>query len=237
VNMSKKVLFIIIVVLLVVVIASFLPFLIYFKNQSFSKSINDWADAATWFSLFISIITTCFLGYLSWRIHEKENDTQNKSLGLLRSIEKPVLAFYCEKDQRPDNIDRWFLKNIGKGPALNISICHFSLEFREWSKELVDCYSMGTEEEPLELVWVADIKCFAVLAFYQDTISTDFYCSLGINDQTFPINIKEDFTYQFDKQEILNKEILERILSQKHIRKMQAIENNKRPPIYKTGFI
>lgn len=227
--MTRKQAAIVITGILLILCCSFIPFIKFFINQPFSKSLSDWADAATWFSLFISIITTCFLGYLSWHIHKNENDTQQKSIDLLRSIEKPVLVFYCEKDDRPDNIDRWFFKNIGKGPALNVSICHFLLESKEWSKELVDCYSMGTAEKPLELIWLADIRCAAILAFYQDSISQEYYCSMGMKDQTIIINLNKEFSYDCDKFEILNKEIATQILSQDHLRKFQAIENTQKP--------
>lgn len=180
--MDKKVKVLVRVAIFLIVVISIVPFMFVFKGQSFSNKLNDWADAATWFSLFVALITNAILFYISWNIHENETKRDKQNQNILINLEKPTLIFYSEKGD--NDIDKWFVKNIGRGPALNLAITHYPINGSQWVYFLIDCYSLGTQGETLQLKWLNKTMVNKLVVFYDDNLSETGHISVGYSDKT-----------------------------------------------------
>ena len=215
----------IIAAIVVLIIISILPFVIIFYRQPLSNNIQDWANAGSWFSLFISAITTIILIYLTWKIHKNEQKRETENRDLIEKLENPIVVFFSKPANDLDDIDKWFIKNIGKGPALNISITHFPLNGSDWVDTIIDCYSLGTQESPLQLMWLNKTKVNRLLVFYNDNMSNKIHASIAFGDKTQIIDFERlNNIYDDESNEIISKENLLLLLKSKHKRMKLAIE-------------
>lgn len=216
----------IIAAIVILIIISILPFAIIFYKQSFSNNIQDWANAGSWFSLFVSVTTTIILLNLTWQIHKNEEKRETENRELIEKLENPIIVFFSEPANDLQDIDKWFIKNIGKGPALNINITHYPLNGSDWIDTIIDCYSLGTQDDPLQLEWLNKTKVNRLLVFYNDNMSNKIHASIAFGDKTQIINDIEAFNsiYDDESNEIISKEKLLLLLNTKHKRKKQAIE-------------
>lgn len=219
----------------VILIISIAPFLLFFKGQSFSSKLNDWADAATWFSLFVGLITTTILVYLTWRIHENENKRDKQNQDILVNLEKPTLIFYSEKGDK--DIDKWYVKNIGRGPALNLAITHYPLDGTQWVYFLIDCYSLGTQDEPLQLKWLNKTRVSKLVVFYDDNLSDTKHISIGYSDKTEIRNTKEfKIVKDYSDNVILDTDSLS-VIQQKSVHKRMRVAINETYPPGQHNFV
>lgn len=211
-----------------IIIFAIIPFSTIFFKQPFSTKLSDWADAATWFSLFVTIITTVFLGYISWSIHENEKKRDQDMKLLLTSIEKPILTFFSTPATDSSNIDQWWIKNVGKGAALNLSVAHFLSKEQKWNDVIVDCYSLGGDGSTIQLKWLHKTQVNKLLVFYNDTLTEAVHISICHSDKTI-IGALNNFTDLTDMNSnlILSKDDLMRLYNSERKRQKQAEEDIK----------
>jgi len=214
---------------ILIIVSSITPFILYFKGQPFSNKLSDWANAATWFSLFVALITNAILFYISWSIHENETKRDKQNQDILVNLEKPTLIFYSEKGDK--DIDKWYVKNIGRGPALNLAITHYPLGGSQWVYFLIDCYSLGTQDEPLQLKWLNKTKVSKLVVFYDDNLSDTKHISIGYDNKT---EIRNVSNYKIVKDKfnniILDEDSLSLILKKSDHKRMKAANDETDPP-------
>jgi hypothetical protein len=214
------------VVIIVAIIFAIIPFLVIFSKQSFSTKLNDWADAASWLSLFVTIITTVFLGYISWNIHENEKRRDSDMKSLLTNIEKPILTFFSTAENGSSNIDRWWIRNVGKGAALNLSVAHFPSEGQTWNNTLTDCYSLGGDGSTIQLTWLNKTLVNKLLVFYNDTLTDRVHVSICYSDKTIVSSLDNFIELRdINSNLILSKEDLNDLYIRERKRQKQAEED------------
>lgn len=215
------------VIIIVAIISAAIPFFTIFSKQSFSAKLSDWADAASWFSLFVTIITTVFLGYISWNIHENEKRRDNDMKSLLTSIEKPILTFFSTPANDNSNIDLWWIKNVGKGAALNLSVTHFPSNGEKWNNVLTDCYSLGGDGSTIQLKWLNKTQVNKLLVFYNDTLTDRVHISICHKDRTTVSSLDGFSDLKDNSNLILSKDELILLYNTERKRQKQAEEDNR----------
>ena len=179
----------------------FIGLISYYNN--FDKVIStepaEWADFATYLSLFVSISNLIFLGVISYITYKTTSTFNNLQT-------TPLLDFTVKY---VDDKDSWYLINCSNASARNISVrFHSDNIVSKW----VACYSIVGSSE-LELPWLR----FAtkIEAAYTDAMSENYF-----------ITSYENLTGEFDK---ISKSQFETILPNRlnNVNLLLALKLNK----------
>jgi len=161
-----------IAVTLVVLVVPFVLSLIQ-KQICFHHSLSFW-------SAYTSYCSVIIMAYLSFAIYtyNKRKDVEKEKMEKI--LERPIIVFNKTK-----STEYYWIKNIGKGAALNITVKSHLREDKIWVIAH-KCYSLGCNEE-LEMTWT--VNCNAIGTQYFDVFHNE-YCSYMDNDEIRIFNPK-----------------------------------------------
>lgn len=152
------------IIFLLVVLICVIPIGCYFSvfNEK-SLSTSDWSNFATFFSAFISLANLAVFIYFSNLVFEynKKKDKQ------IEELDKPILVFIKNRK------DSYKISNIGRGPALNVSVKVIKDE--PTSSLGYMCYSINVNQE-IELP--KSDNTLILVANYTDIMGNDFFSSM-----------------------------------------------------------
>lgn len=160
---SLEKLIILFLILLVVI-----PIIVYRIDFDGDRSYNiqDWAGFSTYLGVFISFANLLVFIVLTYKIHDYNVNRD--------AIERPVIVF--SKDSKDDC---YRLINVGRGPALNITLWVNANESSTiWEKGYLMYAATPSEKIKIEAYPVNKM-----LAVYHDIYNNTFYSFIN-NDQT-----------------------------------------------------
>lgn len=148
-------------------------YIIKFYTGEVSNDTGDWGAFSDYLNPFIALLNLIVLIILSNAVRRNEADRYAFEKKFIEAGEKPILIFW---DNQNDN--SWYVKNIGKGAALNIYITH--LNGQAEIQSIVKCYSLAVGEEK-KLVWIRE--AFQIIGTYQD-LHNNYYTARCQDDLT-----------------------------------------------------
>ena len=126
------------------------------------------------FSFFVSIAAFIF-SLITYK--------KNRKLSV-----KPVLVFLRRTSDKWEVKNRWTLRNVGNGPALNILLGEFPFHTNKWNR-FTDCYPISVNSQ-IDLNWLEYDKKIAVA--YEDVDGKKYTTTID-NNKNY---IKEGHIYK-----------------------------------------
>lgn len=157
-------------------------YVFHFRNARISTDANDWGAFADYLNPIIGVLNLIILIILSISVRRSEEERYRFEKKFIEAAEKPILIFWDNAEQ-----NSWFIKNIGKGAALNLYVSYNTDDNPRQS--IVKCYSIASGEEK-KLIWIRN--AYNLIASYQD-LHHNFYIAKCQDDLTEHIENEDYF--------------------------------------------
>ncbi len=170
-------------------IAILIPLLYYFivfGKYGLSTNSSSLSNFSGFVNLFVSAANLYIFFILSVKVYEYNAKHDETNDSFQRSLERPVCVFITD-NKTEDGLDKWKIRNVGRGAALNLHIGFFENGADKWDTSLVKTYSLSANEE-LELKWLHKKQCNRLVAFYGGVVSGQPYCTIGEGDYSTVID-------------------------------------------------
>ncbi|OQP67634.1 hypothetical protein [Niastella populi] len=155
-------------------------YLLVFAKNGVSAKAEDWANFATFVSLFIGICNLILFAILTYYV-QGYNESNNKFIETRsRMLERPIISFSLIRG-------RYWIQNIGNGPAINI-IVKSDFHNNAWKYGFIWHSLQATNQlEPMDWTTSSNIIC----ATYSDSMGHD-YISYMENDSLITIDCQDE---------------------------------------------
>ena len=156
------------VLAILIVVSITVPLVLYFLafgKNGISHKAGDWANFATFVSLFIGLCNLILFAFLTYYVQRYNESNDEQAEKRSRMLERPILSFsYFARE------GVYFVENIGNGPAINIRI-KTSLENGKWSYGFIwNSLRSASISEPMHWTKNTNVIC----AIYSDSFGHEY---------------------------------------------------------------
>ncbi len=176
-DMKKSTIYVFTVLCIILIIGPVVFYILLQGSSNISRNLSEWADFSNYWSPFISLSSLIILSYLSYIVFKFDQNRHRESEIKESILDRPILAFI---KNRTTNL--YYIKNVGKGAAINISLKANLIREKELWQHEAQMYSLK-EGDAYSLEWIDVSTMF--IAWYQDVFGNAFYSYMEYDYMTF----------------------------------------------------
>lgn len=159
-------------IIAIITVVTGLPVIFYlnhFSKNGLSDKTQDWANFSGYLSIFVAFCNLILFAFLTFFIHQYNSAKDRNQL----LLERPVISFYLDT-----SVGRFFIHNVGKGPAINVIIKSNLINQSTW-RYAVHWYSLPSQGPNKQMPWTG--SSMEICATYTDAIGNEYISYMDNN--------------------------------------------------------